>query len=131
MHCITSFCFLVRFISKGAQREDQRKEGKRVQSAYSRSFYSHCTASGLHPSTRCPSSCQAALFTQLYFLVLILPFSPCPFKPGVITPPLMVAISEVFPHPLPVSLNPSCTFINSSLFSLIPFECATSFLMQP
>ncbi|KAB1269324.1 hypothetical protein Cadr_000014045 [Camelus dromedarius] len=70
-HCISDFWFLV--------QEDERKEGRRVRSAYLCSFCSHCTARGLHPSTRGPSPRHAALFSWFHFLVLRLVFSPCPF----------------------------------------------------
>ena len=65
-------------VQQQGSSERGSEEGRRVRSAYLRSFYSHCTVNRLHPSTRGPSAHQAALCAELCFLVLILPFSPCP-----------------------------------------------------
>ena len=68
-------------VQQQGSSESGSEEGRSVRASYSHSFYNHCAVNRLPPSTRGPSSHQAALCAELCFLVLILPFSLCPQKP--------------------------------------------------
>ena len=78
LNALRRFLLVSSPVQQQGSSERGSEEGRRVRSAYLRSFYSHRTVNRLHPSTRGPSSHPAALCTELCFLVLVLPFSPCP-----------------------------------------------------
>ena len=78
LNALSLFLLVSSPVQQQGSSERGSEEGRRVRSAHLLSFYSHRTVNRLHPSTRGPSSHQAALCAELCFLVRILPFSPCP-----------------------------------------------------
>ena len=99
-------------VQQQGSSESGSEEGRSVRASYSHSFYNHCAVNRLPPSTRGPSSHQAALCAELCFLVLILPFSPCPQSLYVV----MVLLSYYYQGILLTllgSLNPAHIFVES------------------
>lgn len=102
--------------------EDYRTEGKRNVVIYSPS--SLCSGFVDWSHSRGPMLIDILLQLQLF------PHFCKYFRPGVIMLPTCCKFWGASPS-LTGLLNPSCMFINSSLFPLIiPFECGISFLIQ-
>ena len=65
LNALSLFLLVSSPVQQGSS-ERGSEEGRRVRSAHLLSFYSHRTVNRLHPSTRGPSSHQAALCTELF-----------------------------------------------------------------